>query len=104
MKKLLLLIAMWSVLATAQQYTIFEINGKKLGSFNEILNKQTLDKFTKEHHGAILVKKNSSNKTESFKALNNFQINLAQVGENQRDINLSNESLDEKNWIEVEKK
>lgn len=57
MKKLLLLIAMWSVLATAQQYTIFEINGKKLGSFNEILNKQTLDKFTKEHHGAILVKK-----------------------------------------------
>jgi formylglycine-generating enzyme required for sulfatase activity len=94
---------MWSVLATAQQYTIFEINGKKLGSFNEILNKQTLDKFTKEHHGAILVKKNSSNKTESFKVLNNFQINLAQVGENQRDINLSNESLDEKNWIEVEK-
>ena len=98
MKKLLLLIAMWSVLATAQQYTIFDMNGKNIGSFNEIISKRSLDKFIKESHGSVLVKKGTTNKTESLKVLNNRQLSQLQINDIQKNIDLKSDSLEKENW------
>ncbi len=90
-------------LANTQQYTIFDMNGKNIGSFNEIISKRSLDKFIKESHGSVLVKKGTTNKTESLKVLNNRQLSQLQINDIQKNIDLKSDSLEKENWIEVEK-
>ena len=99
MRSILLLIASSLILAFANDYTIYDINGKNQGSFNGNLNKHKLTKLVKEYHGSILVQK----KTGSSKNLDSSHLNLAQLIQIKKTIVLSQDSLEKENWFEVEK-
>ncbi|WP_290761548.1 SUMF1/EgtB/PvdO family nonheme iron enzyme [Fibrobacter sp. UBA4297] len=103
MKKLLILTAACFALSNAQQYKIYDMNGKNLGTYNGEVSKQTLILFAKNNHGSVLVKKNNSkeNKFYSTKTLKN--LTLAQINQATQNIELSYDSLNEEKWIEVEK-
>ena len=102
MKSIFLLAIICISLANADHYTVYDINGKNQGSFNGVLNKQSLTKFTKENHGAILVKKRAAFKS-SLKNLGNTQLSMVQLNNVQKTIELSKDSLNDENWLEVEK-
>ena len=89
--------------ANAQQYEIYDINGKNKGLYNGELNKHTLVKFTKQNLGSVLVKKHKENKITLVKGLNNNQLNTALLSQTERDVNISRDTLSSSSWIEVEK-
>ena len=77
------------------------MNGKNRGSFNGVVNKQTLTRFTKEYHGSILVKKNTNNTTA--KILSQNQLSSVLVNHVQQNVEIHRDSLMNEKWIEVEK-
>lgn len=101
LKTITLLIAACFALSNAQQYTIFDMNGKNRGSFKGVVNKHTIAKFTKEYHGSVLVKKHNTNTT--IKNLNQKQLNSALINHVQQNIEMYRDALKSKKWLEVEK-
>ncbi len=98
MKKILLLTIAFFIMVNAHQYDIYDMNGKKLGTYNEDLNFSTLKYFVKKYHNSILVKKNTIQK---FNSLNNKS--LAQIKQIEKKFNLNSNLLDNEQWLEVEK-
>ena len=98
MRLFLLFFAICIDVAYANQYNIYDINGKNRGVFNGEINRSSISKFVQKYHGAILVNK---------KALyvNNLSrnINLAQICESSKKNHVTLNSLKKNNWIEVEK-
>ena len=74
------------------------MNGKNRGTFNGVVNKQLLMKFSKQFHGSVLVKK----MTETLKT-HSFQTNSLLASHIDRNINLYRDSLNKDVWLEVEK-
>ena len=101
LKTITLLIAACFALSKAQQYSIFDMNGKNRGSFKGVVNKHTIAKFTKEYHGSVLVKKHNTNTT--IKNLNQKQLNSALINHVQQNVEMYRDSLKSKKWLEVEK-
>lgn len=103
MKKILFFTTIFLTMATAYQYTIFDMNGKNQGTINGELNKSILSDFAKKNHGSILVKKGSKNIVSSLQDLISKQQYNALTNLPKRDINLNVDSLDKEHWLEVEK-
>ena len=83
----------------ANQYDIYDINGKNRGTFTGIPNKHTLAKFITESHGSILVKRSHPNSGNFIKSINASQISSLV----EKQIDLTIDSLHDENWLEVEK-
>ncbi|SIO06297.1 SUMF1/EgtB/PvdO family nonheme iron enzyme [Fibrobacter sp. UWB11] len=98
MKKIFLLVSLLFAIANAYQYNIYDINGKKIGTYKEKINKAQLKNFVKQYHSSILVKKGTS---QEFKTLENK--NLAQVKQVDKNFELNSFFSDNEDWIEVEK-
>ena len=103
MKKLLLLLLIFFALANAHQYDVYDVNGKKIGSFKDIINKQTISKFVTDYHGSILVKKSSPKEKEAtLKVFQNQQASIL-IDKIEEDFYVKQDSLSEDLWIEIEK-
>ena len=98
MKQLLFFVILCSTLANALQYNIYDINGKNRGSFNKMLDKNSLIELARKHHGSILVKRESN---EAIKAIKN--INFSHFDNAESNFNISHDSSGKDIWIEVEK-
>ena len=98
MKKIFLLIFLSIALSNAQQYEIYDMNGRNHGSFNSTLDKSTLAKLAKEYRGSVLVKKRTIHSAKSIKNLN-----LAQILQIQKTLHFSQDSLGHDSWLEIEK-
>ena len=83
----------------ANQYDIYDINGKNRGTFTGIPNKHTLAKFITESHGSILVKRSHPNSGNFIKSINASQISSLV----EKQIDLTIDSLHDEKWLEVEK-
>ena len=103
MKKVLFFTSFCFTLANAQQYTIYDMNGKNHGTFNDILSRQSITKFTKESHGSILVKKNTDIKIATSNNTIQQQLNIAQSTQIQKKFDLGRDSLSEDTWLEIDK-
>ena len=103
MKKILVLVLTSLFWVSAHQYDVYDINGKKQGSFSGILDKYILKKYSIDFHGSILVKKKFSSNIEYLKNTSTSQLSLIQQGFIQKNIDLNRDSLSEEKWIEVEK-
>lgn len=103
MKKIILLAIMASVFTNANQYNIYDINGKNRGSFNKELNKATIAEFSKKYRGSILVKKSHSSSISQANQLSQKQLNAALASQTHNNISIHNDSLSNENWIEIEK-
>lgn len=103
MKKILLFIVINIVLTNAQLYTIYDINGNNIGSFNEELNKYTLTQFVNNHHGSILVKKIKNGSTTQIINSSKIQHNFFQSKLDVPNVNINQDSLSNDFWLEVEK-
>ena len=98
MKKIFLLIFLSIALSNAQQYEIYDMNGRNHGSFNSTLDKSTLAKLAKEYRGSVLVKKRTIHSVKSIKNLS-----LAQILQIQKTLHFSQDSLGHDSWLEIEK-
>ena len=95
MKIFLLFLTVCFALANAQFY--YDKHGESRGAYKDSLEHATLVGFAKRFHGPILVKK----PVEGVKP----RKNLKKIPENkiQRTFNVSRDTLDKENWLEVEK-
>ena len=100
-KRILFFVALCIFWAHAQEYAVYDMNGKNRGSFKGVVNKHIIAKFTKEYHGSVLVKKHNSNTT--IKNLNQKQLNSALINHVQQNVEMYRDSLKSKKWLEVEK-
>ena len=95
MKKILLFLTMCFALANAQFY--YDKHGESRGAYKDSLDYATLVGLAKRFHGPILLKK----PVDGIKP----RKNLEKIPENkiQRTFNVSRNTLDKENWLEVEK-
>ena len=101
MIRILLLFFISLTWAKAQQYDIYDMNGKNIGTIKEEINKYTLKKIVKNYHGSILVKKGAIEGINSFTHFSTTQAALANHIE--KNISISQDSLDNDFWIEMQK-
>lgn len=103
MKKILQIVLASLLWVHANQYNIYDMNGKKQGSYNGELSKQILMEFSKKNHGSVLVKKGAFNKTINLKNLSLFQQKTALENSPKRIIDIQQDSSNKELWQEVEK-
>lgn len=103
MKKIFILFTICQALVNAYQYNVYDMNGKKQGSFYGIVDKNTLARIIKEYHSSILVKKGAPNEANINKFANLNQHNLALTSLVDKNIDITKDSLVKNLWFEVEK-
>lgn len=90
-------------MSNAYQYIVYDMNGKNRGTFNGVVNKQTLVKLARENHGSVLVKKNISKNNDLIKNRNKKNFDLALIKQSPRNFVLNIDSLNSETWLEIEK-
>lgn len=98
MKKVLLTSIFFLSNAIAQQYSVYNLNGKYQGAFNGKLNKQKLSELTAKYHSTVLIKTNDIQDISITNKLNTVQINNIT-----RTINIKKNLLSDNLWLEVDK-
>ena len=96
MHKTLFFIFVILAIANAHDYNVYDMNGKKIGSFSGIANKYTLTKLTQEYNRSILVHKSTAHNTKEIKRTNQDQLT-------KKTIVLKQDSLNIDTWLELEK-
>lgn len=92
-KKILTLCIILTIASAAQTYDIYDVNGKWYGKVNGQINKSVIEKYKQNVDGSVLVWKQSGKKKK----------NIDESNAPLRIIDLKQDSLKEKIWIELEK-
>lgn len=92
-KKILTLCIILTIASVAQTYDIYDVNGKWYAKINGQINKSVIEKYKQNVDGSVLVWKQSGKKKK----------NIDESNAPLRIIDLKQDSLKEKIWIELEK-
>ena len=103
MNKFILFFIFFFALAYAEQYEVYDINGKKQGTYKGELKKTTILEFAKKNHGSILVKKRPFYNTFLSNSINQNQLKSNNFNQTNKNFNISRDSLKKELWLEVEK-
>ena len=93
MKKILFFVMACFIWVEAQTYDIYDLNGRKYGSFQGKMNELSLSRIVRNVNGSVLIYRNVKEK--------NRLVNLS--SSIYEEIDLNRENLDNEIWIEVEK-